>query len=247
MVHDPLLKFPFGSVNPREPLFDWMNAVLGIVFAPFFGGSAVNAAAWFLAFQGPLWAGLSVFPVYLIGKEVGSRRTGLFAAMIFPFIPASIDSSIFGYANYLSFYTFVILVVVTPGSGPSRRPERIATWAATGILGRSSRGPEPPHLRTHLGEVVGLHRVVLGTLALAWQGYTYAVVIIAFSVLILLIAERIRRVDSFALYVSACGIVGVIAFPMAAPYPSSRRSSTPGSTFRRRCTSGPSFWCCPSS
>src|SRR5271170_6151078 len=37
LVHDPLLKFPFGSVNPREPLFDWMNAVLGIVFAPLFG------------------------------------------------------------------------------------------------------------------------------------------------------------------------------------------------------------------
>ena len=59
--------------------------------------------------------------------------------------------------------------------------------------------------------------VGLGALALAWQGYTYAVVVIAFSVLIVLIVERIRRVDSFALYVSAW-IVGVIGFPMAAPY-----------------------------
>ncbi len=218
LVHDPLLKFPFGSVNPREPLFDWMNAVLGIVFAPFFGGSAVNAAAWFLAFQGPLWAGLSVFPVYLIGKEVGSRRTGLFAAMIFPFIPASIDSSIFGYANYLSFYTFVILVVVYSW---------IRTVKATGTHRYVGSYRHPRQILQGVRNYLTYERtsvkwsvftgVALGTLALAWQGYTYAVVIIAFSVLILLIAERIRRVDSFALYVSAW-IVGVIAFPMAAPY-----------------------------
>ncbi|HXQ48724.1 MAG TPA: hypothetical protein VN842_02960, partial [Thermoplasmata archaeon] len=96
LIKDPMLKFPFGAINPREPLFDWMNAILGIVFAPFFGGNALEAGAWFLDLQGPLWAALSVFPVYLIGKEVSSRRTGLFAAMIFPFLPASIDSSIFG-------------------------------------------------------------------------------------------------------------------------------------------------------
>jgi len=218
LVRDPLLKFPFGSINPREPLFDWMNAVLGIVFAPFFGGNAVNAAAWFLDFQGPLWAGLSVFPVYLIGKEVGSRRTGLIAAMIFPFIPASIDSSIFGYANYLSFYTFIILVVVYSW---------IRTVKATGTHRYVGSYRHPRQILQGIRNFVLYERtsvkwsvftgVGLGTLALAWQGYTYAVVIIAFSVLILLIAERIRRVDSFGLYVSAW-IVGIVAFPMAAPY-----------------------------
>ena len=53
-----------------------------------------------------------MFPVYLIGREVSGRRMGLIAALIFPFLSANIDSSTFGYANYLSFYTFFILVVV---------------------------------------------------------------------------------------------------------------------------------------
>ena len=89
-----------------------MNASLGLVFAPLFGGNAVVAGAWFLDLQGPLWAALGVFPVYLIGREVSGKRMGLIAALIFPFLSANIDSSIFGYANYLSFYTFVILITV---------------------------------------------------------------------------------------------------------------------------------------
>jgi asparagine N-glycosylation enzyme membrane subunit Stt3 len=218
LIHDSMLRFPFGSINPREPLFDWMNAILGIVFAPLFGGNAVVAGAWFLDLQGPLWAALSVFPVYLIGKEVSSRRTGLFAAMIFPFLPASIDSSIFGYANYLSFYTFLILIVIYSW---------IRTVKAVGNRRFVSTYRQPRQVYQGLRTFLRTERpaqkwavftgVSLGALALAWQGYTYGVVVIAISVLILLIAERIRRVDSFGLYVCAW-IVGLVGFPMAIPY-----------------------------
>jgi len=218
LIHDPMLKFPFGAINPREPLFDWMNAILGIVFAPFFGGNAVNAGAWFLELQGPLWAALSVFPVYLIGKDVFSRRTGLIAAMIFPFLPASIDSSIFGYANYLSFYTFLILIclyawirtVKSVGKGRYVESYRDPKQVVGGVRWflRSERTAVKWAVFTG---------VSLGALALAWQGYTYAVVVIALSVLVILIVERIRRIDSFGLYVSAW-IVGLIGFPMAIPY-----------------------------
>ncbi|MCI4320752.1 MAG: hypothetical protein L3K05_00370, partial [Thermoplasmata archaeon] len=54
LVLDQMLKYPIGAINPREPLFDWMNAIFGIVFAPLFGGNANVAAAWFLDFQPPL-------------------------------------------------------------------------------------------------------------------------------------------------------------------------------------------------
>ena len=91
LVHDSLLKFPVGAINPREPLFDWMNGVLGVAFAPLFGGNPVVAGSWFLDLQAPLWASLAVFPIYLIGREVSGRRTGLVAALIFPFLSAGIE------------------------------------------------------------------------------------------------------------------------------------------------------------
>ncbi len=218
LIHDPMLRFPFGEINPREPLFDWMNAILGLVFAPLFGGNAQQAGAWFLDFQGPFWAALTVIPVYLVGKEVSSARTGLIAAAIFPFLPASIDSSIFGYANYLSFYTFIIVVVVYAW---------IRTIRSAGTHRYVPRYRSLGAVRTGLRDFYRYERstvkwavftgVSLGALALAWQGYTYGVVVVALSVLVVVIEERIRRVDSFSVYVSAW-IVGAVAFPMAIPY-----------------------------
>ena len=218
LVFDPLLHYPFGGYNPREPLFDWMNAILGIVFAPVFGGNAVVAGAWFLDFQGPLWAALGVFPVYLIGREVSGRRMGLIAAIIFPFLSANIDSSIFGYANYLSFYTFLILVTVyayirTAKASGQRR------WVA------SYRHPSQylPALRAYLRtertavKWAVFTGVSLGALALAWQGYTYAIVVIGVFIIIAMMVERVRHVDSFGIYVTTW-IVGLVGFPMAMPY-----------------------------
>lgn len=218
LVHDPLLNFPVGSVNPREPLFDWMNAILGIVFAPVFGGSAVTAGAWFLDFQSPFWAALGVVPVYLIGREVANRRVGLIAAVIFPFLSANIDSSVFGYADYLSFYTFFLLVTIYAYL-------RMAKSVGSRRWVESYRHPSQywPGLRAFLRterttvKWAVFTGVSLGAFALAWQGYTYAVVVIGISVLISMFAERVRHVDSFGLYVSTW-IVGLVAFPMELPY-----------------------------
>jgi dolichyl-diphosphooligosaccharide--protein glycosyltransferase len=218
LVHDPMLNFPVGGINPREPLFDWMNAILGILFAPFFGGNAVLAGAWVLEVQAPLWAALGVFPVYLIGREVANRRMGLIAAMIFPFLSANIDSSIFGYANYLSFYTFLVLVVVysyirTVKAVGSRR------W----VEDYRHPGQYLPALRAFARTERAAVKwavftgVSLGALALAWQGYTYGVVVISIALVVSMVIERIRRVDSFGLYV-ATAIVGLVGFPMAMPY-----------------------------
>ncbi len=218
LVFDPLLKYPVGAINPREPLFDWMNAILGIVFAPFFGGSQVNAGAFFLNLQAPLWAALTVFPIYLIGREIGDRRTGLIAAIIFPFLPATINESIFGYANYLSFYTFIILIVIyaylrTLKAVGSRR--WVSSYRDRKAIVAGFRG----FLRTERTAVkwAVFTGVSFGALALAWQGYTYAVAVIGVFIVLVMLIERIRRVDSFGVWFATL-IVGVVGFPLAMPY-----------------------------
>jgi asparagine N-glycosylation enzyme membrane subunit Stt3 len=218
---DLSLHYPFGAVNPREPLFDWMNAILGILFAPVFGGGvngAQMAGAWFLDFQAPFWAALGVFPVYLIGKEVSSRRMGLVAALLYPIVVASIDSSTFGYANYLSFYTFFILIALyaylrTVKAAGSRRwvedyrhPRQF--WPALKSYYRHERSAVKWAVFTG---------VAFGTVMLAWQGYSFLVAAIVVFLAIQMIIERIRRVDSFGLY-TLTWLVGLIGFPMAVPY-----------------------------
>ncbi len=218
LVRDPLLNYPYGAVNPREPLFDWMNALLGMIFAPFFGNNAVQAGAWFLDADGPLWAALGVFPVYLIGREVTSKRAGLVAAFLYPLMVANIDSSTFGYANYLSFYTFFILVTVYGF---------LRTIKATGHRRWVESYRHPRQLPGALRQFLSVERasvkwavftgVSFGTLALAWQGYTFAVAAMIVFLVVQLVVERIRRIDSFGLYVNLW-IIGLIGFPLAFPY-----------------------------
>ena len=218
LVVDNLLKYPLGAVNPREPLFDWMNAVLGILFAGFFGGNATVAGSFFLDLQGPIWSALGVFPIYLIGKEVASKRVGIVAGFLYPLMVANIDSSTFGYANYLSFYTFVILVTAYC---------YLRTIKATGTRRfvvsyrhpRQIPGAVREFYRTERTSVkwAVLTGVSFGTLALAWQGYTFMLAAIVIFLFFSLIVERIRRVDSFGIYVNTW-IVGLVGFPMAFPY-----------------------------
>ncbi|HXQ93780.1 MAG TPA: carboxypeptidase regulatory-like domain-containing protein [Thermoplasmata archaeon] len=198
-----------------------MNAILGILFAGAFGGSTVGAqhgAAFFLDFQAPFWAALGVFPVYLIGKEVSSRRMGLMAALLYPVVVASIDSSTFGYANYLSFYTFFILIALygylrTVKAAGSRR------WV------EDYRQPRQfwPALKSYYNRERSAVKwavftgVAFGTVMLAWQGYSFLVAAVVVFLVIQMVIERIRRVDSFGLYVLTW-IVGLVGFPMAVPY-----------------------------
>ncbi|MFI5414964.1 MAG: STT3 domain-containing protein, partial [Candidatus Lutacidiplasmatales archaeon] len=225
LVVDPNLRYTIGAVNPREPLFDWMNAVFGILFAPLFAHAATAAcsstcmaASFFLELQAPLWAALGVFPVYLIGKEVSSRRMGLVAAILYGLVVASIDSSTFGYANYLSFYTFFILVALyaylrTVRAAGSKR------WVESYRHPRQFLPALRLFLRTERTAVkwAVFTGVAFGTVTLAWQGYSFLVAAIVFFLVIQMVIERIRKVDSFGLYVLTF-ITGSIGFSMAFPY-----------------------------
>jgi dolichyl-diphosphooligosaccharide--protein glycosyltransferase len=218
LVHDPLLNYPFGSVNPREPLFDWMNAILGMIFAPLFGGDAVLAGMWFLEMQPPFWAAMGVFPVYMIGKEVSSRRMGLIAALIYPLFVGSIESTVATYANYLSFYSFFVFLTLAVYihaiklSGTRRWVENYASprsiWNGAKNFIRVER--DSFHWAIFSG-------VAFGATMLAWQGYTYVVAIIVVFLTVTLLVERIRRHDTFGAYVVTF-IVGTIGFLMAMPY-----------------------------
>lgn len=218
LITDPLLNYPLGLINPREPLFDWMNALLGIVFAPLFGGNAVNAGQWFLEMQPPFWAAAGVVPVYLLGREVSSRRMGLLAAILYPLFVASIESTVATYANYLSFYAFFVFLTLTVYlhsvklSGTRRWVESYrsprAIWNGAKNFVRVERNSMNWTVFTG---------VALGATMLAWQGYTYVIAVIVIFMVITILVERIRRVDSFGIYVVTL-LSTTIAFFMAMPY-----------------------------
>ncbi len=218
LIHDAALNYPLGYTNPREPLFDWMNAIFGILLAPFFGGNAVQAGMWVLEMQPAIWAALGVFPVYMLGKEVSSRRMGVLAALLFPLIVGNMESTVATYANYLSFYAFFVvlslaLFVHTAKLAGTRRwvesyRSPRAVWAGLKAFARTEE------MSVRWAVLTG---VALGATMLAWQGYTYVVAVVVIFLAIMLVVERIRGLDSFGLYVVTL-IVGTVGFLMAMPY-----------------------------
>ncbi len=218
LINDSLLRYPVGAINPREPLFDWMNAVFGIIFAPLFGGSAASAGMFSLELAAPLWAAFSVFPLYFVGKEVSSRRMGLVAALIWPFLVANIDSSTFGYSNYLSFYTFFILVMVygylrTIRAAGTRR--WVTSYRKPREIVRGVR--EYFHYEPTAVKWAVFTGVSFAVVILTWQGYTFLVALVIAFLVVQMIVERIRRIDSFGLFLTTA-IIGVVGFPLAFPY-----------------------------
>jgi asparagine N-glycosylation enzyme membrane subunit Stt3 len=218
LIFDSSLKYPIGAINPREPLFDWMNAVFGIVFAPLFGGSQAAAGMFSLELAAPLWAALTVLPLYLVGKEVSSRRMGLIAVLIWPFLTANIDSSTFGYANYLSFYTFFIILMIYA---------QLRTIRASGTRRWVTSYRKPRDIwrgiRDYLYYEVAAVKwavftgVCFAVVILTWQGYTFLVALVVVFLVVQMVIERIRRIDSFGLYFTTW-IVGLVGFPIAFPY-----------------------------
>ncbi len=218
LIKDPLLNYPLGLNNPREPLFDWMNAILGILFAPLFGGNAVTAGMWFLEMQPPFWAAMGVFPLYFLGKEVSSKRTGLIAAVLYPLFVGSIESTVATYANYLSFYAFFVFLnlavyIHTVRLSGTRR------WVENYISPRSIWSGFKNFARVERNSFnwAVFAGVSFGATMLAWQGYTYVIAVVVVFLAVTLLVERIRRVDSFGTYVVTL-IMGTIGFLMAMPY-----------------------------
>ncbi len=218
LVQDPLLNYPLGLHNPREPLFDWMNALLGIIFAPLFAGNAVTAAMWFLEMQPPFWAALGAFPVYMVGKEVSSKRMGLLAALLYPLIVGNIQSTVATYANYLSFYAFFVfltlaLYIHTIKISGSRR------WVESYYSPRSiwTGFKDFARVESRSLDWAIFSGVAFGATMLAWQGYTYVVAVVVVFLVILVLVERLKKMDPFGPYVTTL-ITGSIGFAMAMPY-----------------------------
>ncbi|MDR1405168.1 MAG: hypothetical protein LBJ20_06370 [Candidatus Methanoplasma sp.] len=104
---DPALNYPYGSVNVYPPLMDIiLSGVAGIV--SMFGISAGTAAAGTLAFSAPIFAALTCWPVYLIGRKMFSdEKIGLLAALLYAFFALMVMTTSFSNGTEYAFVGFL--------------------------------------------------------------------------------------------------------------------------------------------
>src|SRR5690554_6234809 len=94
---DPMTAYPTGKEIAWGPLFPLITATICIIAGAASRPDIVYVAAW----VPPLLAAAAVPLVYLIGKTIGDRLTGLIAAGLIPVISASFFArSIFGFVDH---------------------------------------------------------------------------------------------------------------------------------------------------
>ncbi|MDR1954948.1 MAG: hypothetical protein LBP82_03230, partial [Candidatus Methanoplasma sp.] len=111
-ITDPALNYPYGSVNISPPLMDFLFAgIAGLV--TMFGVSAGTAASGTLAFSAPIFAALTCWPVYLIGRKMfNDEKIGLLSALLYAFSALMIMTSVFSNGMGFSFLVFLFAFMV---------------------------------------------------------------------------------------------------------------------------------------
>ncbi|MGC8656708.1 MAG: carboxypeptidase regulatory-like domain-containing protein [Thermoplasmata archaeon] len=217
LILDTMLNYPIGLINPRAPIFDWMNAILGILLSGFFGGNAIKAGAYVLSMSSAFWGSMIVFPVYLIGKEIAGKKTGILSAMIITFMAADVTRTMVTFSNYLGYYLFVLTfvtyfyIVLLRSLHHKRYVEKYSKFSdfKNGVVSfyKGNKKALDYTLLTGVG---------IGVSAMSWQGYTYLLALVYIFLIAQMLINLFRGVDSFDLYVSttiAYGIGFLISFP----------------------------------
>ena len=192
--HDPYLVYPGGEVVNAGPMLDWIIAGAALVLGA--GAPSPRLIDVVGAYVPPVLGSLTVIPVYVLGRELFSRRAGLWAGLMIAVMPGQqLQRSLLGYTDHhcaeVLFSTAALMFVVL-GLKSHRNPSRLRSFSVAAGL-------------------------TLGAYLLTWGGGVLFVAILgAFAVLQILL-DSLRDVESEDV-VGAVVPTLLIAAVMVAPW-----------------------------
>jgi len=164
---DPYLAWPGGEWVNAGPFFDWLIAGLALLIG--LGSPSSRLVDVVGAYVPPLLGALTVVPVYVLGRELFSRRAGLWAAFIVGVLPGQIMTrSLLGFTDHHCAETLLSTTVLM--------------WF---VLAANALAP-----RQRLWRSVAAG-ITLGCYLLTWGGASLFVLIVAVAMGLVLILQRI--------------------------------------------------------
>lgn len=212
LLWDEAFNYPFGMNNPIPPLYDWSVAITG-QFVSAITGMAVNeASAYALLFSSAIWGALACIPIFLIGKTLVNRRTGLIAAFFYAIMAGSVIKTVFSEADYfgmaLFFATFALYFMIR--SLQSAKGSKVVGSWTSGIK---------EHLDDRRSIIFAvLAGTCLAAVAFMWTGYTYLVSIILIYFLVQAFINRFKNLDISGEFLSMVIMLGVTFLFIAPVY-----------------------------
>lgn len=192
LTFDPLINYPHGGKNPNPPIYDWTTAVdAGLLDM----AGAVDPVSLALNLAVAFWGALTLFPVYVIGKELWGRKVGLWAAFFMAVSAPHIQRSVWGFADHdaaTMFFIATAFAFLLKALKAIKHQEYVRTWK-TGV------GAELGQAMRHNKEALlwaTLSGIALAATALTWKGYPYALAIMAVAFGFQLLSDHARNKDS---------------------------------------------------
>ncbi|WP_081579967.1 carboxypeptidase regulatory-like domain-containing protein [Methanomassiliicoccus luminyensis] len=217
LVQDPALNYPFGMRNARPPMFDWSVAIGSQVLSGISGMAISDAAGYSLLASSAIWGSLTCIPVYLITRGAFGNRAGILAALLFAFMPGHISRSVFANADHDAFILFFVvfaLYFLMKALQSMKGTKWVSSWKKTDSIRTGIRSYFQQNQRSLIYSALG--GVCIATVAMAWTGYTYILVIILVYFLVQVVINRFRNADSMGEFFIV-GIMLLTAFVLAAP------------------------------
>jgi asparagine N-glycosylation enzyme membrane subunit Stt3 len=212
---DPLLNYPLGARNPFLPFYVWTTVLAAWIISFLFHlplissiysshlSAGVAAYVMMSAFSGII----SIIVAYYIGKELFDKHTGLLAAGLMAFMPSIVSESTVGFgvhdpfilmmAGIFFFFYFRSLNTVSGTRWVERWNRKQSFWPdfasiSAGIVSYVSTNRKSLIYAFMAG-------IVLASIANAWEGYSYLLVIVSIFYLVQSFIYKFRNRDTLAL------------------------------------------------
>ncbi len=218
LLFDPMINFPMGVRNPRPPMYSWTTVLSAYIITPFVGDFTRSLHYSFIL-SAPFWGALTIFPVYLVGRDIFGKKAGMAAAFLLAISAGHLQRSAIGNGDHDSLYLFFAIAgfyfLMKALKGIPDDVSWVESWGDRSLITKGVKSFIAKNKKSLL--YAAMAGMCFATVALSWQGWAYIVVILLTYYYIQLFIDRVRYRDSLG--VTACLMISlIICVALAAPY-----------------------------
>ncbi|MEM3851472.1 MAG: carboxypeptidase regulatory-like domain-containing protein [Methanomassiliicoccales archaeon] len=215
MLFDPMLNYPLGSNNPFLPFYVWSTVMITWPVAFLFHlpvitpvhSTAISAAVVAFSAISAISGIVASIIAYFLGKELFSREAGIIAAALVAVLPSFLSESTAGFGVHdpfvlmltalFFFFTFRALNTVNGVRWVERWNVRGSFKPDFESIGKGLHSYYQENKRSLI--YAFMSGIVLASIANAWEGFSYIVVIVSLFYLIQSFIYKFRNRDTLAL------------------------------------------------
>ena len=214
---DPLTAYPDGIRNPRPPLYSMSVVVPGVIAQDLFG-SLSDAVGFMFIWSTAFWGSLTVIPTYFLGKETFGKRAGLVAAFFLAVMPSHVQRSVLSNADHDSIILFFIVLTfyfLLKAVKSQEHKRWVEDWRSLKSI-RSGFSDYFGHSKTAMLYAL-MGGTAFGSVIMIWVGFGYVAVLILAYLVIQVLFNRFRNIDSMSVVILvflAMGFGYLISWPV---------------------------------